>query len=148
VPRLGYVLLALLGGGLLAVQAPINARLRVVLATPLGSALVSFVVGTALLFVVTLLAGDGRRTAVGLGSGPWWAYLGGACGIVFVVASLVAVTRIGVTTTFVAVTLGQVAVAAIVDRFGWFGISARPVSAGRLAAIGLLVLSLALLARD
>jgi len=148
VPRLGYVLLALLGGALLAVQAPINARLRVVLATPLGSALVSFVVGTALLLVITLLVGDGRRTAAGLGSGPWWAYLGGACGIVFVVASLVAVTRVGVTTTFVAVTLGQVAVAAIIDRFGWFGISARSVSPGRLAAIGLLVLSLALLARE
>jgi transporter family-2 protein len=148
VDRLGYVLLPLAGGALIAAQAPINARLRLVVASPVGSALVSFVVGALLLLAATAAAGDlpgvGRR----LGGGPWWAYLGGACGAVFVVATLLAAPRVGVTATFVAVVLGQVAAAAAIDRLGLLGIPATPFTAGRVAAIALLALSLVLLVRS
>src|SRR5262249_56595806 len=107
VTRQLFALLALTGGALIAAQAPINARLRVALDSPVGSALVSFVVGTVLLLAATLVVGDGPAVVRGLGDGPWWAYLGGACGAVFVFSTLFASPRIGVTTTFVAVILGQ-----------------------------------------
>ncbi len=146
--RLLYALLALAGGALIAVQAPVNARLRLVLGSPVGSALVSFVVGTVLLLAVTLAVGDGGRVVSGLGGGPWWAYVGGACGAVFVVAALVSAPRVGVTATFVAVILGQVTAAALIDRFGWLGVRATAFGANRAVAIGLLVVSLVLLARE
>lgn len=60
--RLLYALLPLAGGALIAAQAPINARLRVVLASPLGSAFLSFVIGTALLLVAVAVVGDGGRS--------------------------------------------------------------------------------------
>ena len=51
------------------------------------------------------------------------------------------------TTTFVSVVLGQVAAAALIDRFGWFG--QKPVHFGweRIVALGLLVVVLVLLLR-
>jgi len=145
--RLPYVLLPLIGGALIAAQAPVNARLRLALASPLGSALVSFVIGSLLLLVAVAAVSDGRAVLGGLGGGPWWAYLGGAFGAVFVVATLVAAPRIGVTATFVAVIAGQVAAAALIDRFGWLGQRAIPLHPERVAALALLVVSLVLLVR-
>src|SRR5262245_2019581 len=110
------------GGALIAVQAPINARLRLAVDSPVGSALVSFVAGTLVLAAATLALGDAGRVVSGLGGGPWWAYLGGACGAVFVFATLVSTPRVGVTTTFVAVILGQVVAAGLIDHFGWLGV--------------------------
>lgn len=143
-----YALLPLAGGALVAAQAPINARLRLTLASPLGSGLVSFVIGTLLLVAAVAVVGEGGAVLSGLGGGPWWAYLGGLCGAVFVVATLVAAPRVGVTTTFVAVIAGQVAAAALIDRFGWLGQPAVPLDTARVVAALLLVASLVLLIRS
>jgi bacterial/archaeal transporter family-2 protein len=146
VARSVYLILPLVGGALIAAQAPINARLRTILESPVGSAFTSFAIGTVLLFGALAVTGDVPKLG-SLGPGPWWAYLGGACGAVFVFATLVASPRVGVTATFVAVICGQVVAAALIDRFGWLGVKATPVSTERLVAIGLLAVSVVLLAR-
>lgn len=145
-PRLIYALLPLIGGAMIAAQAPVNARLRLVLASPVGSALVSFLIGTALLAAALVVVGDAGRIGA-LGGGPWWAYLGGALGAFFVVATLLAAPRVGVTTTFVSVVLGQVAAATLIDRFGWLGARQLDLSWERIAALALMAVSLVLLLR-
>lgn len=145
--RVLYALLPLTGGALIAAQAPINARLRLILSSPVGSGLVSFLVGTVILVAAVAVVGDGGSVLGGLGGGPWWAYLGGACGAFFVVATILSAPRVGVTTTFVAVIAGQVAAAALIDRYGWLGQASIPWSAERIIAIVLLLVSLALLLR-
>ena len=64
------------------------------------------------------------------------------------VATLVSAPRVGVTATFVAVILGQVTAAALIDRFGWLGVRATGFGPSRAVAIGLLLVSLVLLARE
>lgn len=145
-PRLIYALLPLIGGAMIAAQAPVNARLRLVLASPVGSALVSFLIGTALLAAALVVVGDAGSLGA-LGGGPWWAYLGGALGAFFVVATLLAAPRVGVTTTFVSVVLGQVAAATLIDRFGWLGARQLDLSWERIAALALMAVSLVLLLR-
>jgi transporter family-2 protein len=145
--RFGPAALAMTGGGLIAAQAPINARLRLVVGSPLLAAAISFAIGTMLL-VAGVLMTNGQGGATSIGGGPWWAYLGGLCGAVLVTATLIAVPRIGVTPTFVAVIVGQVAIAAIIDRFGLFGVAARGLTPTRIAAIVLLAFSLVLLLRE
>ncbi|HTI35224.1 MAG TPA: DMT family transporter [Miltoncostaea sp.] len=141
-----YALLPLLGGAMIAVQAPVNARLRTVLTSPIGSAAVSFATGLVILVAAVAIVGDVRKLG-SVGNGPWWAYLGGALGAFFVVTTLLAAPRVGVTTTFISVVLGQVAAAAMIDRFGWLG--QKPIHFGweRIAALGLLVVALVLLLR-
>ena len=120
--RVLYALLPLAGGALIAAQAPINARLRLSLASPVGSGLISFLVGIVILLGAVIVVGDGGAVLEGLGGGPWWAYLGGACGAFFVVATLI-------------------------DRYGWLGVPSIPWTPERLIAVGLLVVSLFLLLR-
>lgn len=142
-----YALLPLAGGALIAAQAPINARLRLILTSPVGSGLISFVIGTMILVAAVAVAGDAGAVSGNLGGGPWWAYLGGAFGAFFVVATLLAAPRVGVTTTFVAVIAGQVAAATLIDRFGWLGQRSIPFSTERVAALALLLVALILLLR-
>jgi transporter family-2 protein len=146
VTRLLYALLPLVGGAMVAVQAPLNARLRTILSSPIGSAFISFASGLLILGAALVLVGDAGKIS-GVGGGPWWAYLGGALGAFFVVTTLLAAPRVGVTTTFVSVVLGQVAAAAVIDRFGLLGQKEVPLSWERIAALGLLVVSLVLLLR-
>lgn len=142
-----YSLLPLIGGAMIAVQAPVNARLRLVLGSPVGSTVVSFAIGTLVGVVVLAAVGELGTTAGAVGGGPWWAYLGGLLGLVFVFATLLAAPQVGVTVTFVAVILGQVAAAAVIDRFGLLGIAARPISLERVVALALLAVALMLLVR-
>ena len=145
--RLLYSLLPLVGGAMIAAQAPVNARLRLVLGSQFGSAVVSFGVGIVLLAVGLAVVGEtGALGAVG--QGPWWAYLGGLFGAVFVVSTLVASPRIGVTTTFVSAVAGQILLSALIDRYGWFGARQIDLSWERVAALCLMVVSLVLLLRS
>jgi transporter family-2 protein len=145
--RLVPAMLAFAGGGLIAAQAPINARLKLVVVSPLLAAAISFVVGTAVLALAVLVT-NGQGGITHVGGGPWWAYLGGLCGAVLVTATLIATPRLGVTSTFVAVIVGQIAIAAMIDRFGWFGVAARAITPTRVIAIALLGVSLVLLLRE
>ena len=144
--RIAFMLLPLVGGALLAVQAPVNARLRTVLRSALAAGLISFVFGSFLLLALTSIAGQiGAVSRVG--DGPWWAYVGGLCGTALVVGTLIASPRIGVLATFVSVIVGEVVTAVAIDRFGWFGVSRIPITWDRLAAIALLTVSLGLIVR-
>jgi transporter family-2 protein len=146
VTRLLYAFLPFVGGAMIAAQAPVNARLRVVLGSQFGSAVVSFVVGLVLLLGAMVVTGQGGGLAA-VGSGPWWAYLGGLFGAVFVVATLVASPRIGVTVTFVAAIAGQIILSSLIDRYGWFGVNPIPLTWERVTALVLILVSLVLLLR-
>ncbi|MFN8109487.1 MAG: DMT family transporter [Thermoleophilia bacterium] len=144
--RLLTLMFAALGGGLIAAQAPINARLKVAVGSPFLSAALSFLVGTIIL-VTAVVATGATHGVTGAGSAPWWAWLGGLCGAILVTSTLVAAPRVGATATFVAVIAGQVLVAIAIDRFGMFGLPVRNISPERVAALGLIAVALVLLAR-
>lgn len=145
--RVVYLVLPFVGGALLAVQAPMNARLRSVVGSPLAAGLASFILGATFLLALTAAAGDlGAVSAAG--RGPWWAYLGGVCGAVLVVATLLATPRVGVLATFVSVVAGELAFAVAIDRFGWFGSPRIPITWDRAVALALLVIALVLIVRS
>ena len=76
-------------GGVLALQAPINAGLGRATG-PLPAALISFMVGTLLLAVIVGLSGN----VAGLGSTfdvRWYYLIGGALGAAYVTVALIAV---------------------------------------------------------
>ena len=144
--RAVYSLLPIAGGILLAIQAPVNARLRTIVESPLLAGLVSFAAGTVLLLVLTLTWGQIGAVSK-LGGGAWWVYIGGACGTALVIGTLVATPRIGVLATFVAVIVGEVAMAVAIDHFGWFHTSRVAFTWERALGVVLLAYSLVLILR-
>ena len=136
------VLMMVAGGAMMSFQAPINAALR----NHVGifeSSLISFTVGTLALILVVVFAGKG--SLAGVRQVSWWHLLGGLIGAVFVTATLVAAPKIGVTGMVIATLAGNMLAAILIDRFGWVGISPKPVDGPRIAGVLLMVVSVILI---
>lgn len=139
------VLLILIGGALLSVQAPINTTLGRAVGSPVNAAFVSFVVGAVALGGLALML----RVTPNLSAArtlPWWAWVGGLCGAFFVASAAHAAPRLGVATMLTLAVAGQLLTAILIDHFGILGVTARAMSLGRLAGV-LLVIVGALLVR-
>ncbi len=132
------VLVSLVGIGV-AAQAAMNAQLGTALQAPIGSALWNFTLGTVVLGLLLLLGVFHRPAPSGLLSAPWWAYLGGILGAVFVTTTILAVPRVGTAVTLGSIICGQLIGALLIDTFGWLGVKPIPLNAWRVAGVGLLI---------
>lgn len=131
------VILTACAGGLVALQAPINAGLGKATGG-LPAALVSFSVGSLCLAAIVVLSGK----AGGLGSTfdvSWYYLLGGLLGAVYVTTALTAVASIGAGGVAAATVTGQLTAAVAIDRLGLFGLDQVPLSFARLAGVALLL---------
>lgn len=131
------LLLTAAAGGLIALQAPINAGLGKSTGG-LPAALVSFAVGSVALAVIVVLSGK----AGGLSSTfdvSWYYLLGGLLGAVYVSNALIAVSVIGAGGVAAATVTGQLTASVVIDRLGLFGLDQVPLGPQRLVGIGLLM---------
>ncbi len=71
---------------------------------------------------------------------PWWAWLGGVAGLVLVSGLAFAVPRIGITPTLTIIIGAQLAVAVVLEQFGWLGAIQRSADPTRLAGLALVAL--------
>lgn len=140
-----FVVLILAVGIGLAVQAAMNAKMGAALASPIGGALVNFVVGLVLLVAFLASGVFGRIRVAGLGEAPWWAYIGGAIGALFVTLTVVAVPKVGAAVTFAAVIAGQLIGALILDSLGWLEVTQVPLNPWRLLGAVLLLAGVVLI---
>ena len=102
------------------------------------------VVAATTALVVLLIA---RRSLDGLRagfSGPKWLLLGGLMSALIVLSITIAGPRIGVVATTAVLIAAQFGLATLIDRFGWFGVAAVPVSLTRIVGLVLLTAGAAL----
>ena len=131
------VLLTACAGGLVALQAPINAGLGKATGG-LPAALVSFSVGSLALAAIVVLSGK----AAGLGSTfdvSWYYLVGGLLGAAYVTTALIAVSSISAGGVAAATVTGQLSAAVVIDRLGLFGLDQVPITAARVLGVGLLL---------
>ncbi len=136
------VLLIVLGGAAVAVQAPVNGALGRSLQSPLVAATVSFGVGFAALLALSLLGSGGAMA--GLGDVPFWQFAGGLLGAFYVWAMVSTISTLGVVTALAALILGQLGAALLIDHVGAFGVAVQPMSPRRLLAVALVAAGLVL----
>ena len=139
-PRmLPLIPLTLLVGALLVLQAGVNTQLRVGLGDAGLAALASFVVGTLALAVFVLAQRPALPDAATLARLPWWSWVGGALGAVYVATVTLIAPRLGATTLTMLVVGGQLAMALVADHFGLVGFARRPMDVGRVAGVALVL---------
>jgi bacterial/archaeal transporter family-2 protein len=134
-------------GGAIALQAPINSHLGKSVGT-FQAAFVSFAIGTLVLLVVATVAKGGLGGVRHATSVPWYYLTGGILGVLYVSAVLVTVRSLGAGGVTAATIAGQLAMAVIVDRYGWLGLDVKPVGVGRIAGILLLAAGVFLIVRN
>ena len=108
------------------------------MASPVNAAFISFAVGTVALGMLALML-QTRPDMAATRSLPWWVWIGGLYGSVFVVAAAWAVPRLGVAVTITLMVAGQLLLGLVLDHFGAFGAPRQPVNLGKIAGVALVI---------
>ena len=139
------LLLVFVAGGMVAIQAPTNAMLGRAGGSPVLAALISFAVGTVALLAVWL-ATRNRPGAAAFAEVPWYGWIGGLYGAIFVTIAAYAVPKIGVASLIMIGIAGQIVMSLWLDHVGALGLPREPINFGRIAG-ALLVLAGVILVR-
>jgi len=145
-PNLLVMIAVVLAGGATALQAPTNAKMMGAVGSPVNAAFVSFAIGTAALGILAMILQAKPDVAAARGL-PWYAWVGGLYGAIFVVAAAWGVPRLGVALTITLMVAGQLLIGLILDHFGAFGTPQHPISPGRLAGIALVLVGVLMVRR-
>jgi bacterial/archaeal transporter family-2 protein len=134
-------LFAILAGISNPLQSGSNSELMKATNAPVVAAFVVYAIGSVCLLACIPLFGFSAREAFGKLSGvPWWAFIGGICNALFLMASLLVTKRLGSGTFTVLVVVSAVLTSLALDHFGLLGFEVRSVTwprfLGGLLAIG------------
>lgn len=145
----GWILLALLAGAVLPVQGAINGLLHSGIGAPFVAGAISFAVATLCMTVVLLITmavtNAPKPQLAGLAKMPWWGWLGALCGATYVTTVFTAIPVIGTAAAVGLTVAGQQIASLFVDRYGWFRLPKRAISALRLAGVVSLLSGVALI---
>lgn len=141
------VLMVVLAGGMIALQAPTNAMLARAGGSPVLAALISFAVGTVALLCAWFASGNrpGAKVFAGL---PAYAWFGGLYGAVYVAVAAYAAPRIGLAALITVGIAGQIAMALFLDHIGALGLPREPLNIGRVAGALLVIAGVVLVRRS
>jgi transporter family-2 protein len=139
------LLLSGLAGALVAMQPPINSKLGQAVGN-FAAATISFMVGTLALLVVTVAVGGHHLGDIK--QVPWWYFVGGFIGAVFVASSLITVRTLGAGGVVAATIAGQLTFSVVIDKFGLLGLPEKELSVTRVLGVVLLALGVFLVVRD
>lgn len=124
-----------------ASQSAINGHLGQVTGSPVSAALVSFAVGVTALVIVNIVVRWRPRIERPEGKpNPWWMWIGGVLGALFIFGNAALVPQIGTGLTVVAGLLGSMLGSLIIDR-----LSGAPIKSRQVLGIALLLTGVVLI---
>lgn len=140
-----YVLLGLVAGAGVTIQAVLNSRLRVSLGSPFWAATTQFVVGLASIILVAVLTRQPAPVTSGLSRLPWFLWTGGIFGATFIFSSIVLTPKLGAALMITSTIVGQLTIAIVLDHYGWLGVAVVPLSMTRVLGAVFLLLGVMLM---
>ncbi|WP_321957352.1 DMT family transporter [Paraburkholderia bannensis] len=126
---------ALLAGTLIPVQAASSGTLGRILGSPVWGAAIALFIGAIALVIAGIVMRVPMPAFAVVSAGPWWMWIGGITGAVYVVTCVALIPRTGAGTFLVCVVAGQMLAALLLDHFGLLGLATRPATLGRAAGI-------------
>jgi transporter family-2 protein len=145
--RIVLFVLVALGGGGLTIQMAWNARLRTATGSPILTTLISIFVSFISLALLWASGIGNRGTVPAFNSVPKWAWFGGVFAVYYLVASLIAIPKLGAAAVFSLVIAGQMFGALMLDSTGAFGVTHISLSPSRILGTALLVAGVILIQR-
>lgn len=142
------MLITLLVGALMPVQAILNTRLGRQIGGPLMGSLMSFFVGLVCLFILNLATNYSSVTQLKTSvAGPWYVWIGGLLGAIFVGYVTWINQRQGMALTFALIVSGQIFISLIIDHYGLFGSTIRAITLEKIIGATLIIAGLVLVKR-
>ncbi|MEM1337607.1 MAG: DMT family transporter [Bacteroidota bacterium] len=145
--QLFFILLAIIAGAVLPLQAGLNVQLGKSVHQPIFAAFASFLIGTIGLLIYLLVLKFDFTTVTQTKSVSPVVWLAGILGAFYVAVVIILAPRLGVALTFVLVVAGQMVVSLILDHYGLLGLPIKHINWQRLIGVLFLVAGVLLIRR-
>jgi transporter family-2 protein len=142
---LAFAALGLIAGLAFVMQQIVNTNLKSGLSSPLWAAFVSYAGGTLLVALLLLVMQQGVPSRHAIVSTSWPSWLGGAFGLIYVLASIALFPRVGAATSIALIVAGQMLTSVTFDHFGILGLTKHPIGAIRVVGAVLLLAGVVLI---
>lgn len=136
--------MAFVAGMLIPIQAASGGTLGRVLGSPLWGAAGALSIGVVAILLMALVLRLPLPSLPDVVRGPWWMWIGGITGAIYVVTSVALIPRTGAALFMVCVIAGQMVAALVLDHFGLLGLTAKPATWGRVIGIGVIFVGIAI----
>ncbi|MEJ6400341.1 DMT family transporter [Nicoliella sp. Es01] len=147
ISKLPWQIIGIIAGMFQATQTPINGHLGLVLHSAVHAAFISFLIGVIGLFIIVAFTDHGYakfKNAFGKGH-PWWIWLGGFLGALYVLFNAILSPVIGAGATVVLVILGNLFGSVLVDKYGLLGAPKKPITVAKYIGLVLMVMGVTLI---
>ncbi|MEN6571560.1 MAG: DMT family transporter [Anaerolineaceae bacterium] len=128
-------LVGLLGGVAVGIQSPIAGKMGQRIGGTAGSFIVHL---SGLILSGLLLIFRGGENILDWHKLPWYMFFAGAFGLILYLTINYTLPRVGSTMMITLIIVGQLLMGVLVDHFGWFGVTIRPIDLPRIAGVLLL----------
>jgi len=135
--------MSVMAGALIPVQAASGGTLGRTLGHPLWGAAVALLIGFLAIVITAFTLRLPTPSFSSAIQGPWWMWIGGITGAIYVTTSLALLPKVGAANFILCVIAGQMIAALLLDHFGLLGLAVKPVNVGRV--LGVLVMIIGLL---
>lgn len=127
-------------GMLSASTTAINGYLGKIVESPVKASVVSFVVGVIFLFIICLIMHikNGSPENIVLENKPWWMWIGGFFGAIFILANAYLARTIGTGMAVIVVLIGSTSGGLLIDQFGLFESPKKSITLRKI--IGILIM--------
>jgi len=142
---LAFAGLGLIAGLSFVMQQIVNTNLKSGLTSPLWAAFVSYAGGTLLVALLLLATHQGVPSRHEIAGTSWPSWLGGAFGVVYVLASIALLPRVGAATSIALIVAGEMLTSLTFDHFGLLGLTKHPIGAIRVVGAVLLLAGVVLI---
>ena len=129
------IVLAVISGAVLPIQAALNAKMGKAVSDPVYAALISFLVGSIGLFLYVIFSQTDLHQISHAGSVNWSVWTAGLLGAFYVAAVIILVPKIGAALTFGLIVTGQLGLSLLMDHFGLLGLSVHTINWQRITGI-------------
>jgi len=141
---IGLVAIAVMGGAAVALQGQFMGMMDRKIGTS-GALFVNYASGVLVAAIILLLLhGGSLKNFVQV---PWYVLSAGILGLVIAGSIGFTVPRLGLSAAFTIVVATQFLVALLLEHYGFFGETRRPVDLNRLAGVGGLIVSVWLITK-
>lgn len=138
-PGFILLLLAVLAGAVLPLQAALNAKLGKAVINPIYGAWLTFVVGAVGLLVYLLVARVSFSTITHATTEHWSVWTGGLLGAFYVVSLIILVPKLGTALSFGIIVAGQMSFSLLFDHYGWWGVPVEPINWTKVLGVLLII---------
>lgn len=132
-----YRIAGVIAGMFSASQTAINGHLGIVLKSNVQAALISFLVGV--IFLVILVVILRPHFHLERRKNPWWMWLGGIIGAIFVLSNIYLVPILGTGLVVVVVLVGIISGSLLIDQFGLFQSKKNPITFAQVVSLLIMV---------